>query len=379
MVEEKIQNERIEELSQKIFGKTSKDIKYLLVTGYVHQQLLDEELARTGLYQWVNVFNGEVKYPREVVDYNDYDIVQVNMSAQDIPLLANIKESLKKDSKTKLVLNNDYTSEMWGGAFPSPETIRRESKDADMIFGTEYFQVSALSEMMLKKVYVIPHPADIKRLKSLAVLPKKDIITTIWRRYDNHWYVPSLVVRNHGMTTYLIGYDKSLNPKTWLTTTMFDFVFDGTNYFDFCDQMRQSKIVYDPFTFHSYNRSIVDCAALGVVVVGSNRTQSINTLYPFTAVDPYDVVAARRLIERLIEDKEFYNKVATYALEHSEVYNHKNSMEKYLLALEESISEQDKTKIEEIINKKSIERLSGTDTLITIAKEKNRDEKTKKD
>jgi hypothetical protein len=85
MEDEKTQDERIEELSQKIFGKSSKDIKYLLVTGYIHQQLLDEELARTGLYQWINVFNGEVKYPRDVIDYNEYDIIQVNLSGQDIP------------------------------------------------------------------------------------------------------------------------------------------------------------------------------------------------------------------------------------------------------------------------------------------------------
>lgn len=372
----KTQDERIEELSQKIFGKPSKDIKYLLVTGYIHQQLIDEELSRTGLYQWVNVFNGEIKYPREVVNYNDYDIIQVNMSAQDIPLLATIKESLDKDNtRTRLVLNNDYTSEAWGSAFPSPDTIRRETAMADMVFGTEYYQVSALSEMMRRRVYNIPHPADVKRLKSIAPIPKKDIITTIWRRYDNHWYVPSLVTRNHGYTTYLIGYDKNQNPKTWLTTTMFDFVFEGTNYFDFCDQMRQSKILYDPFTFHSYNRAIVDCAALGVAVVGSNRTQSIMTLYPFTAVDPYDVLGGRRMIERLLEDKEFYDKVVNYALEHVEIYNHKNSLEKYLLALDESITSRDEQ--EAVVAKKTVEKISGDDTLITIAKEKNRNEKTK--
>jgi hypothetical protein len=376
MVDEKTQDERIEELSQKIFGKPSKDIKYLLVTGYVHQQLLDEELARTGLYQWINVFNGEIKYPREVVNYNDYDIVQVNMSAQDIPLLINIKESLPKDSKTKLVLNNDYTSEAWGMAFPSPDTIRRETSCADMIFGTEYYQVSALSEMLRRQVYVIPHPADVKRLKTLPAIPKKDIITTIWRRYDNFWYVPSLVTRNHGMTTYLIGYDKTQNPKTWLTTTMFDFVFEGTNYFDFCDQMRTSKILYDPFTFHSYNRAIVDCAALGVAVVGSNRTQSIMTLYPFTAVDPYDVLNGRKLIDRLLEDKEFYDKVVKYALEHVEVYNHKNSLEKYLMALDESLASKEEQEI--VKTKKSVEKMSGNDTLIAMAKEKNRDEKENK-
>ena len=60
---EPTQDERIDALSRQIFGKPAKDIKYLLCTQYIHEQLLDEELARTGLYQWVNAFKGEVKYP----------------------------------------------------------------------------------------------------------------------------------------------------------------------------------------------------------------------------------------------------------------------------------------------------------------------------
>jgi hypothetical protein len=253
--------------------------------------------------------------------------------------------------------------------------MRRELSVADMVFGTEYYQVSALTEMLRRRVYVIPHPADVKRLKVLPKIPQKDIITTIWRRYDNHWYTPALAVRNHGLTTNLIGYDKSLNPKTWLTTTMFDFVYEGTNYFDFCDQMRASKIVYDPFTFHSYNRAIVDCAAMGVAVVGSNRTQSIMTLYPDTAVDPYDVVGARKLIDRLIEDKAFYDKVVKTAQEKAEIYNHKNSMEKYLTALDESLfSDEDK----EDVKSSSKDKIDGNDVLISMAKEKNRNEKENK-
>jgi len=336
---EETPEEIIERLSQKIFGKPSKDVKYLLVTGYIHQQLIEEEITRTGLYQWINTFNGEIKYPRDVKDYNDYDIVQVNMSLQDIPLVSNIWEQLGKNSKTKIILNNDYTTEAWGNTFTDPNTLKREISKADMLFGTEYYQTTALSELTGRKCFIIPHPADVKRLKALPKKPKKDVISTIWRRYDRFSYIPHLVTRNNGLTTQLIGYDKNLDKRVWLTTTMFDYVVSGTNYFDFCDQMRESKIIYDPFTFHSYNRAIVDCAAMGVAVVGSNRTQSINLCYPYTSVDPYDVVGGRRLIERLMTDKDFYDKVVNTALEKVEYYNHINSKLKYLLALDESLND----------------------------------------
>lgn len=372
VIDEMSQDDRLELLSQKVFGKSVKDIKYLLVTNYIHAQLLDEELARTGLYQWVNVFKGDIKYPRDVVDYSKYDIIQVNLTAQDIHLLADIKDSLPKDSKTRLVLNNDYTTESWGKSFPNPGTLARELNVADMVFGTEYYQVTALTELLNRRVYIIPHPADVKRLKSLSSIPKKNIISTIWRRYDNFSYIPHFVVRNHGLTTQLIGFDKNLDNKTYLTTTLYDYVFQGTNYFDFCNQMRESLIVYDPFTYHSYNRAIVDCAALGVAVVGSNRTQSVNVCYPYTKVDPYDVTGARKLIEKLIADKEFYDKVVNYAKDMVEVYNHKNSMEKYLTALDESLVEEIKKRDAiPVIRDKGI----GEDVLTEMQREKNRNEK----
>jgi len=370
------QDERLEWYCLSLFNKNKKDIKYVYVTNYVHQQLLDEELTRTGLYQWVNVFKGEVKYPREIIDYNDYDIVHVNMSTQDIHLVNNIREIIGEDSKTKLILNNDYTTEMWGNAFNSPYSLAREIKNADMIFGTEYYQVSALSEMVGRAVYIIPHPADVKRLKSLPEIPVKNVLSTIWRRYDNFSYIPSLATRNLGLTTQLIGYDKSLDKKTWLTTTLFDYVYTGTNFFEFCDQLRESSVVYDPFTFHSYNRAIVDCAAMGVPVVGSNRTQSINNCYPFTKVDPYDVTGARKLIEKLNNDDAFRKKVITYAQEKAEIYNHKNSMEKFLQALNESIKVGRETTNKKI--KTVIEKGNGTDVNIQLAKDINNKNEEKK-
>ena len=130
----------------------------------------------------------------------------------------------------------------------------------------------------------------------------------------------------------------------------------------------ESKIVYDPFTFHSYNRAIVECAALGIPVVGSNRTQSVNVCYPFTKVDPYDVNSARKLIEKLLNDEEFRNKVINHAKEVSEYYNHENSMEKYLTALEDSLTEEIK---ERKVVKKIIDKGHGDDVNIQLAQDKN--------
>jgi hypothetical protein len=376
------QLKRIEDLSQKIFGKPSKDIKFLLLTNFIHRQLIEEEITRTGLYQWLNVFNGEVKYPRDIIDYNKYDIIQVNMSPQDLHEIYEVRKALGPDTRTKLVVNNDFTSELWQGNFDFPAIIEQTLQNADMVFGTEYYQASALTELLQRKVYIIPHPADTKRLKALTPLPKKDIISCIWRRYDCFSYVPSLVVRGHGLTTQLIGYEPDKDPRMHLTTTLYDFVYSGTNYWDFCDQMRIGKIVYDPFTFHSYSRTTVDTAAMGIPVVGSNRTQSVNICYPHTAVDPYDVKSARELIQRLLNDKEFYDLVVKTALENVEFYNHTNSKERYLLSLYDAISKRDENFIKTDIPKPTTETGLGTDVLYNMSKLRtkndNKEEELKK-
>jgi hypothetical protein len=371
MVDEISTQENIEKLSQELFGKPSKDIKYLYITGYIHQQLLEEELARTGLYQWINIFDGEIKYPRDVVNYNDYDIVHINMSGQDLHLVGDVRAKIGDNSKTKLIVNNDYTTEMWQNAFDFPTTVEREISYADMVFGTEYYQVTALSELTGRRCYVIPHSCDIKRLKTLPEVKKKNIISTVWRRYDNFYMIPSLAVRNQGMTTRLIGYDKNVDKKSFIATTLFDYVTAGTNYFEYTEQMRESKIVYNPFTFHSFDRGTIDCAAMGVAVVGSNRTQSMGVCYPHTICDPYDVTKARELIKKLNTDSEFYDLVVKTALEKCEFYNHENSKERFLMSLSDALKQGRKSN-RSVIETKIKESGIGDDVNTLKAKELNR-------
>lgn len=327
----------LEAISQELFGKPFSEIKYVMVTNHIHQILLDEDLTRTGLYQWLNVFKGSIKNPRDIHDYNEYDIVQVNMSAQDIHLIHEIRSVLGEDSHTKLVVNNDYTTELWSKSFDHPVFLSEALKKTDLIFGTEYYQSTALAELSERKVFIIPHPADVKRLKKL---PKKNtipVVSTVWRRYDNHSYIPSLAVRNLGVSTRLVGYDKNLDQKNWVTTSLYDVVLSGTDYKEFTNQLAESAVVYDPFTFHSYSRTTVDTAALGIPVVVSNRTQSGVFCYPYTTVDPYDVTTARELIQRLLVDDEFKKLVVDTASERVEAYNHENSRLNYMKSLYESV------------------------------------------
>jgi len=336
-MEEK-KSEEIKKISKELFGKDFKDIKYLMTTNYVHKQLIDgESCLRTGLYSWIAVFDGEVKAYQSIINKEDlqkYDIIHVNLSGQDMHLLGEIREALGDNpNNTKIIANNDYTVELWQNSFDYLPVMKRELSNADMLFGTEPYQVGALELVTGRKVHLITHPCFVKRLKSLTHLPKKEVLSVVWHRYDNYSIVPSLAIRDFGRLTRLIGYDAEVDRKKYVTSCHYNHILPATNYFDFCNMLNESEIVVDPFTLTSQSRTGWDCAAMGVPLVGSNRNESIRQCFPYTMCDPYDVKTMRSLVKKLIDDKEFKEKVITYAQEAVEIVNYENSKYKLLKAL----------------------------------------------
>jgi len=317
-----------------------KKLKWLMVTNYIHNSLLEnEDCLRTGLYSWIPAFDGDVKLFKDMEkeEFKDYDVIQVNLSGQDVHLLGEIRSILDetKATNTKLVANNDYTVELWQSSFDHLSTLRREINYADMIFGTEPNQVNTLEVLLKRKVHLITHPCFTKRLKTLRPKKNLDVISVISHRYDNYNVIPSLAVEDLGPKIRLIGYDQSSDKFKFITSTRYNSVLAASNYFDFCDQLMESKVIVDPFTLTSQSRVGWDCAALGVPLVGSNRNYSVMKCFPKTAVPPFDIKAMRAMTKKLLNDKEFRQEVIDYAKEAVEYVSYESSTEKYLKALED--------------------------------------------
>jgi len=309
-----------------------------MLTGFIHKQLLEgEDCLRTGLYSWIPVFDGDIKYFKEVdpSEYEKYDVIHINLSGQDIHLLGEIRKVLGENSKTKLVANNDYTVELWQNSFDYFPTLKREINHADMIFGTEPNQVGTMETLLGRKVHLIPHPCFVKRLKTLRPKRKQDVISVVSHRYDNYNMVPSIAVDNLGYKTRLIGYDANSDKKKFVTSTCYNEILPGTNYMDFCEQLMESKVVVDPFTLTSVSRVGWDCAALGVPIVGSDRNYSTRVCFPKTTVSPYNMKDVRKMVKKLIDDETFRQEVIDYAKKAVDYVSYERSKEKYLKALEE--------------------------------------------
>jgi len=131
-----------------------------------------------------------------------------------------------------------------------------------------------------------------------------------------------------------MGYDHSQDPKKFSTSTLYDKVFQGTNFLEFCEQLLSTDIIYEPFTLTSHGRATIDTAALGIPTVGSNRVESVQRCFPFTSIDPWDAKEANKMLKKLVNDENFRTKVISYAREAVEYYNHKNSTTRFLKALE---------------------------------------------
>jgi len=327
-------------------GKTLREkamdgtLRWIQCTWYRHQRLVEQEFyLRTGSYQWAQVWKGEVALFNEVKDKlaTDYDVIQVNLSVQDWHLVNRIREMLNKagNTHTKIVANLDYTVELWQTSFDYLQALKDGLKGADMIFGTEHHMSNALELMIGRKVHTTPHPCHTKRLKSLKPKRTLPVITIVWHRYDTFSMLPSLIPKDLGYKIRLIGYEENADRKKFCTSTYFDEMLGATNYLDFCDELQESLVVIEPFTLTSHGRTTIDCAAMGVPVIGSERVESCRRCYPYTTFDPLDVKAGRELLKKVLNDPEFRKKVIETAQEKVEYYSHEQCKNRFIDFLEQ--------------------------------------------
>ena len=259
----------------------------------------------------------------------------MNLSGQDLHILGEVRRIIGWDSKTKLVANNDYTVELWQGSFEYFPGFVQALDNADMIFGTEPNQVETLQVFTGRKVHLVVHPVFVKRLKSLTVRKPQKYLSVVSHRYDNYHAAPSYAIKGFGHPTRLIGYDRNNDRQQYSTMTYYQDIKDATNFMDYTDYLHESIVVVDPFTLTSQNRTGWECAALGVPLVGSDRTYSVQQCFPFTMCSPYNIGEMRRLVKRLIDDLEFRKKVIDYAREKVEMVGYESTLKKYLTALQE--------------------------------------------
>ena len=298
---------------------------------------LQEQPARSGMYNWIQVFKGDIKTFWDAKEcLEDYDVVQVNMSPIDMPMIPELRHLLK-GSSTKLVINNDYVCEYWGKFDISPMYYEQVQRMGDMVFSTEQHQVSN----MIKGTYCLTHPTNTHAIKHMGTgLPLQESVGFIYHWWAGMTYLPGLLLnkikKKYGLKRIsMYGYDNKWDEQQKWNGLLFDNIAPLSLFPDFAEQIQTEKVLYDPNPFHTYGRNGVELACWKLPVVGSNRVFSYQMLFPELTIDPFDRIDAKDKFKKVFKGQ--IDNILDNAYENVEYFNYKNSEERWRKAFDESI------------------------------------------
>lgn len=308
-------------------------MKYLFLTdGAAYFPTLTKGYNGAGVYNWPKAMDGETrlwselkKSPEQLLSY---DLIHINLAADDIGLAATIKPFIK-DTDTKLVVNLDYSINYMDRYVPLFEFLN-DIKACDCAFGTEPTQVNLLHYLGTimgtgHKTMLLPHPVDLDFLKNEWVdyADRKDTLAFHYHKYDGHLDIPWLITDGIEIQEKLmLGYTKAeLDIKNFPGWTVQPFVPWKTYLY----ALKYCKYGFEYRTHKASSRFVMECAALGIPVVSTHDSYMGGVMFPLLCKDLSDFTALHHSIKELVDDDEWRLEQASYGLIHAEEYNFANS------------------------------------------------------
>ena len=294
----------------------------------------DKALPLSGLFNWARVFNGVRKFPTCRAEYEQFNLIHINVTTRNLFLIDQIIKNLP--SHAKLLLNIDFSIDMWRSSLPMyPELILSLIDKADFIFAVEPEMASLLSISLGRKVPCIPHPVATHLIKDFRAEERLNQIGFSVHRYDDNILIPGFVARMlpENFQTIVLGGVHSTKASV---QHMFSFFKETCPFEELIKTIAPLYALYETYTIHSYGRLTAECACLGVPVIGGKFVYSIDKCFPDLALDkPNDFTNAVKLFNKLINDKDFYSYVAVRAMQLSEYFSFENCKEMMLEFLNE--------------------------------------------
>jgi glycosyltransferase involved in cell wall biosynthesis len=216
---------------------------------------------------------------------------------------------------------------MWYPHFKFPPLFCDMLDKADYIFSVEEEMANTLETILKRKVACIPHPCDTAKIKSLVTKQRWPMVGAMLHAYDGNILLPALAInavldnkRPSWRSTVMGGVanDKDVGH-------LYDnFLPHNPNFEEFLTYLSQLYAVVESYTFHSYGRTTIECAALGVPVIGSDIVSSQRRCFPDLCTDTASVKKTSELLERLITDPQFWTSCAQKAVGLSDYYSFEN-------------------------------------------------------
>ena len=276
-------------------------MKYCMGVNALKQPMLDfikEMPMKSGLYNWIRVFDGELLPYKEILDRTDeYDVIHCNMAPSDWYMIGKIAEKTK-NSSTKLVLNNDHICQIWKGWNQHPQAYIEIQKKGDMIFGTEPIQTAH----MIDGAKCIPHPTNTREIGLFKSKDRanSDSLGIFYHFYYDDPYLTWILMEKLNIGkfyTRLYAYNPKHDEMERWTPNLFDFV--AGKYLPFRQyifEMLSNRLMYDSCPYYVYGRTNTETACIGIPTVGSDTVYSGKICWPELVCNPLDILKKKKLI-----------------------------------------------------------------------------------
>lgn len=338
-------------------------IRYLFLTAPLGNfpYLIREETIMPGSYEWQKAFNkypscsGEIRYIQDVAntEFAKYDLIHINLSGASTESILAVKE-LIRNSSTKLVVNLDYGVQQFAEVERWTHDVTgfiKALECADFLFAQTEYQCNFLQVIwkhILRRKERIPlilHPVDTEGLKKYYVNPEEriDEVAVMYHRYDKHLLIPAVIARGgeirvkgtfHDLkvevATTLFGYMEKL-----VDLTLFDYVATRKRWDKYIYRFSHCTAALSYYSKDSQDRFLAECACLGIPAVATTCSVFGRKLFPRTTFPPHHIEAMIDAMNRLKEDKQFWDYVKDFAWKEVENYGDKPSVERLLNALRE--------------------------------------------
>jgi len=145
--------------------------------------------------------------------------------------------------------------------------------------------------------------------------------------YDNNWLSVWMISHDCGWPVTAIVMDQKHIGKV---RGHFAHFKPGMPYEPWLEWMAKQSIMVDSYQrMHSYGRQSIECAALGIPIIGSNLVESQEYLWPDLTAPGEDVWTQRQMLKRLMTEPTFYKDAADQAESKVGRYGHDESRKRF--------------------------------------------------
>ncbi len=318
--------------------KVVRDTRYLFVTSREIQaaqanDCIWDKRFKSGIWTWARAFQGDVQYMESIKNLDDYDVVHVQLSGEMFDYPRRLKENMKDGQK--LVVNPDYSLDLWGGFMRYPDMLWHQIKQADAVFVQEPYAAAFVGKMIGRDVPAIPHPVHTEYFKR-AIVPielRQDAMVIAHKDMRGH-----LGYYHYNHTDLKVHYSGPMPPASPGHVSLYDQLFPETHEYmaggQMLSLMASKRICTDAYTYTTTGRVSTELAGLGVPSIGYQSLDAQRHCFPQTTFNEMDLVGIRDCVTRLQEDPLFYQEVSSFAQKAVQAYDFNNSKQRFLAMLE---------------------------------------------